>query len=243
MDETGWRENGKNGYVWEMATGGETPVVIYHRDTSRSGSVMESLLDGKSGNVLVCDFYSAYNRYTGRIQRCWAHFLRDLHDLGEENPSDESVARWIEPVKKLYREGKDFVEGPGAASEPARQAKYAELVAAARKLGLEYCRAAEHPCHALAQRIMRHIGELFVFVLIEGVPADNNLAERRLRSLVVSRKISGGSRSNKGTETHMTLASLVNTWMAREQNPFVELQTLLEKRATPQTTQLLAPGV
>ena len=29
MDETGWRENGHNGYIWELATGGDAPVRYY----------------------------------------------------------------------------------------------------------------------------------------------------------------------------------------------------------------------
>src|SRR5207248_126789 len=124
-----------------------------------------------------------------------------------------------------------------------REAKYAALVAGAQKLGLEYAQQQAHPCHALAQRIMRHLDELFVFVLLKGVPADNNLAERRLRTLVVSRKISGGSRSEAGTDTHMQLASLVNTWLARGQNPFVELLTLLQKSPSPANPQLSSAGV
>jgi transposase len=108
---------------------------------------------------------------------------------------------------------------------------------------LEYAQQQEHPCHALAQRIMRHLDELFVFVLIPGVPADNNLAERRLRTLVVSRKISGGSRSAAGTETHMQLASLVNTWLARGQNPYAELLALLQKGIAAPNPQPSPVGV
>ncbi len=243
MDETGWRENGVNGYIWELATGGPTPVVVYAHDRSRAGAVMLGLLAGKFHGVLVCDFYCGYNPYTGRIQRCWVHFLRDLHDLGKANPGDEPVGEWIKGVKKLYRAGKEFVGGGVEPGEAARAAKYGELVAAAQQLGLQYAQAQAHPCHALAQRIMRHLDELFVFVLIKGVPADNNLAERRLRTLVVSRKISGGSRSETGTDTHMQLASLVNTWLARGQNPFVELLTLLQKSSAPASSQLSSAGV
>ena len=45
------------------------------------------------------------------------------------------------------------------------------------------------------------------------------LAERSLRPLVVSRKISGGTRSEQGTGTKMTLASLFGTWRAQGLNP------------------------
>jgi transposase len=63
---------------------------------------------------------------------------------------------------------------------------------------------------------------LFQFVLVPGVPADNNLAERSLRPLVIMRKISGGSRSDEGSKTRLTLASLLGTWQARHRNPFSE---------------------
>ena len=49
----------------------------------------------------------------------------------------------------------------------------------------------------LCRRIERHIKELFVFVAEPDVPADNNPAERSLRHLVISRKVSGGTRSEQ----------------------------------------------
>ena len=89
-------------------------------------------------------------------------------------------------------------------------------------MGAQYALAQEHPCNALAKRLLRHQDELFPFVLIPGLPADNNLAERSIRPLVIMRKISGGSRSAEGTKTRLTLASLLHTWSARHLNPFVE---------------------
>ena len=63
----------------------------------------------------------------------------------------------------------------------------------------------------LCRRIERHIKELFVFVAEPDVPSDNNPAERSLRHLVISRKVSGGTRSERGTESKMTLASIFGT--------------------------------
>ncbi len=74
---------------------------------------------------------------------------------------------------------------------------------------------------------MRHQDELFQFVLVSNLPADNNLAERSLRPLVVLQKVSGGSRSEEGTKTRLTLASLFSTWAARGQNPFLMCLTAL----------------
>ena len=79
----------------------------------------------------------------------------------------------------------------------------------------------------LCRRIERFIKELFVFVADPAVPPDNNAAERSLRHLVTSRKISGGTRSDQGTNSKMTLASLFGTWRARVLNPLLAFRQLL----------------
>ena len=70
-------------------------------------------------------------------------------------------------------------------------------------------------------------GELFVFVAEPAVPSDNNAAERSLRHLVISRKVSGGTRSERGSNSKMTLASLFGTWHAQGLNPLPSCQQLL----------------
>jgi hypothetical protein len=96
---------------------------------------------------------------------------------------------------------------------------------------LEFARAKKHACQALSKRLLRHEDELFQFVLVAGLSADNNLAERSIRPLVVIRKISGGLRSPEGTKTRMALASLFETWQARGLNPFDECLRLLSQAA------------
>ncbi len=53
------------------------------------------------------------------------------------------------------------------------------------------------------------------------VPSDNNAAERSLRPLVISRKISGG------TDNKMALASLFGAWRARGLNPLIPCRQML----------------
>ena len=72
----------------------------------------------------------------------------------------------------------------------------------------------------LCQRVERFLPELFTFVAEPRASADNNAAERSLRPPVVSRKISGGTRSGQGSETKSILASLFGTWRLQERNPY-----------------------
>ena len=44
-DETGWREDGQNGYVWCLATDGAAAIRYYEFDRSRGGAVVGSVLN------------------------------------------------------------------------------------------------------------------------------------------------------------------------------------------------------
>jgi transposase len=233
-DETSWRENGHNGYIWAFATPGDESVRYYEYDPSRGQAVVKRILDGEFAGHLVSDFYCGYNDYAGKHQRCWVHLLRDLHALKEEQPQDGEVQRWAEALRACYAEAQSWLAAHPQAALAEREAFYVVLTSRTHALGLKYAKVYRHRCCALAKRLLRHEDELFQFVLIEGLSADNNLAERSIRPLVVIRKISGGSRSAEGTKTRMGLASLFETWQARKLNPFVEcLKQLSQPTASP----------
>jgi len=231
QDETGWREDGQNGYAWVTATAGPAAVRYYEYSPSRSHHVAQRLLGPNFRGVLVSDFYAAYNQIPGRHQRCWVHLLRDLHALKEAQAADPAVLQWATAVHQLYDEAGAWLAAHPAPPPAERWAEYTHLYTQACRLGVQYARVQEHPCNALAKRLLRHQDELFQFVLVPGLPADNNLAERSLRPLVIMRKISGGTRSPLGSQTRLTLASLFATWQARHRNPFLECLAALRQPA------------
>lgn len=233
VDETGWRENGQNGYVWTVSVPGEQGIRYFVYERSRGHLVVKGLAGGNFKGVLCSDFFGSYNTYAGAHQRCWTHLLRALHELKEEYPENLEVRAWAEAVRALYDEGVAVVQATSPPSAAQRLACYEGLVKRAVELGQRYALCKKHPCQALAKRLLRHQDELFQFVLYEQVSPDNNLAERSLRPLVIARKISGGTRSPAGTTTRMALASLVGTWIARGLNPFTECLTLLRQSSLP----------
>jgi hypothetical protein len=218
-DETGWRQDGANGYVWTFST----PTERYFLRRGRDKGVVDEVLGGSFSGVLGSDFYAAYNHYPGLKQRCWAHLLRDIHELQLLYPEDPDLSGWAVSVHQIYAAAKDAV------CPQVQQRQHAQLEFERRLLDL--CRPFLNDTLAvqskLCQRIERFIKELFVFVANPAVPADNNAAERSLRHLVTSRKISGGTRSGLGTSTKMALASLFGTWRARGLNPFLQCRQLL----------------
>lgn len=230
-DETGWRENGQNGYIWAFSTPGEDAVRYYEYDPSRGQPVVRRILGGQFKGHLVSDFYCGYNGYAGKHQRCWVHLLRDLHALKETHADDAEVLAWANDVRALYDDAHGWLAAHPQPTDVEREQQYVALTARAHALGLSFARAKKHACQALAKRVLRHEDELFQFILVDGLSADNNLAERSIRPLVVIRKISGGSRSPEGTKTRMALASLFETWQARGLNPFEECYRLLSHAA------------
>ena len=231
QDETGWRENGHNGYIWATLSDGPQAVRYYEYAASRGHQVPLRLLGAGFRGVLVSDFYAAYNLIPGLHQRCWVHLLRDLHELKEAQAARADVLQWAQQVRQVYDDAQRWLAAHPAATAAERRQQYDVLYQRTWRLGQQYAFAGAHPCGALAKRLLRHQEELFLFVLTPGLPADNNLAERSLRPLVIMRKISGGSRSEAGSQTRLTLASLFATWQARQLNPFSECLVALQQPA------------
>jgi len=70
-------------------------------------------------------------------------------------------------------------------------------------------------------------------VPVAGVPVDNNLTEHSIRPVVIMCRVSGGTRSDEGSKTRLTLASLRGTWQARPLNPFLACLAALQKPTKP----------
>jgi transposase len=227
-DETSWRENGQNGWFWSFST---SQISYFEHRLSRSGQIVEDVMGRSPNTTMTCDFYGAYNRHHGPHQRCWAHLLRDVHDLKAHYPEDEEVQAWVMAVHALYVEACQFRDRHREEEEWGERYKAAcrfksELLALCEPF-LEK----ETPQRVLCQRCHKFIGQLFRFVVDLRVPSTNNAAERAIRPIAVSRKISGGTRSARGSETKSILASLFGTWRLQGLNPFMACSRLL---ASPQ---------
>ena len=142
-------------------------------------------------------------------------------------PDDTGLARWAGAVQQLYVRAKACVATDGRLASRRQLALEKQLLTLCRPFSNDQAA----PQAKLCRRIERFIKELFVFVSHPDVPSENNAAEWSLRHLVISRKISGGTRSEQGTNSRMTLASLCGAWRAKGLNPLSECQDLL---ASPQ---------
>lgn len=247
-DETGSREDGRNGYIWSLST---PTIRLYHRDPSRGASVIQKLFgynpavyqsrtarqmrDAMAAHppegpvfkgLLVSDFYSGYPWYPGPHQCCLVHLDRDLDELKAAHPDDRHVGAWVDRVLGLIQQAKDYAqEHPNATffqRKRAQDAFQAEALALANPYS-----GSRLPNQTLAERIRRFIGTLFTFITHPGAPADNNAAERAIRPFVIGRKVSGGTRSKHGSDTQAVLYTLFQTWALRGQDPLHACQNML----------------
>ena len=64
--------------------------------------MVDEVLDSSFSGVLVNVIsYAAYNHYPGLKQRCWAHLLRDIHDLKGLYPED--AMGWLSGPRRFTR--------------------------------------------------------------------------------------------------------------------------------------------
>jgi hypothetical protein len=224
-DETGWRENGRNCYLWTFAT----PTQRYFTLGSRAKGMVDTVLGPDFAGVLVSDFYAAYDHYDGVQQKCWVHLLRDIHTLVRAHPTDGALAAWADAVHQVYCDA--VVEAAALTTRAADEAERRAVRWAYEERLWAVCQpfATEEmaPQARLCRRVDKYRHALFAFVREAGVPAHNNPAEQSVRHEVIGRKISGGTRSGAGTQTRTALATLFGTWRIQGRNPYLACRALL----------------
>jgi hypothetical protein len=93
-------------------------------------------------------------------------------------------------------------------------------------------RQARHPAIWKIQGIFREKADrLYHWAGDRNVPADNNLAERELRPLVIARKLSFGSQSEAGARTRETLMTVLHTLRKTSPDVADALSSVLDKLA------------
>jgi hypothetical protein len=224
-DETGWRTDGQNGYAWLFAT---PELSIFRFRQTRSASVVREVFGPKRlPGTLVVDRYAAYNAYPGRLQYCYAHLLRDLKDLSREFPDNAEIRTFVDTLAPLL-----------AAAMHARALRGSDRLfrqqAALIERQIHDCIGlpANHPAVQNFQDIFRdNPKRLFHWAHDRRVPADNNLAERDLRPLVIARKISFGSQSVAGAHTREVLMSVLHSLQKQTTDVPARLKAALDRLA------------
>ena len=107
IDETSWRINGKNVWLWAFITKCEALYIIAK---TRSHDVPLGVLGKKHNGVDVHDRFSAYKalaKKTKNIQQdCWAHILEDSKELARFYGNNGEFIHQV--LKKIHKKALEF---------------------------------------------------------------------------------------------------------------------------------------
>ncbi|WP_194848378.1 IS66 family transposase [Candidatus Neptunochlamydia vexilliferae] len=196
IDETGWSLWGEREFVWVMSTSQES---LYKIQEGRGAKYRDSLLGNTNKrSIFITDRLAIYN-FKGPHQYCLAHIRRDLKRFAQRAQLDGEWGKvMLECLDKIfllwgeYKAKKRSQRSFRHSSKRYRdEFEYGLAIAALKN-------AHSSSLRGFARSLLKRLKKLWVFVTREGVEPTNNQAERDLRAIVLWRKISYGSKSERG---------------------------------------------
>ena len=243
-DETGHRDRNARSdgtdhcYTWCMSSL-VSMATLFCVGRTRSTRELNQILGEGFGGVIHCDFYPAYRKYRRlhpgvELQLCWAHLIRELVAAGELPGGTKLDARnaalWSEAMLRKTKALFDaWHRGSVKACRRARDA-IVELCEPWRPW-------AGHGADVLRKRMRAHAVDYFRFIDTPGniksrrIQPTNNHAERMVRVVVLLRKITLGTCSEKGRRWWERLGSTAVTLRQRGRGLFDFLNASLHAAA------------
>lgn len=198
-DETGWSVRGKSAWMWIMANEKET---VYVAAEGRGKGIMEDMY-GNSKSYSMHDGYAGYTNtvpYDKQLY-CWAHILRFTYEETILSKKGSAACSLKEKLVNLYQTIRSNPQWTRKQKEQFLEKEFNEILAAPQD-----CQTIKNILHRLSAQ-----KDGLVRSLVITKDGTNNLAERELRPLAISRNISFGSDTYQGMETTAILASVIQT--------------------------------
>lgn len=215
-DETGWRVNGKNWWLWVFGT---LDTAFYTVDKSRGADVVRRILGEIFIGVLVVDGWKAYLALTCEKQSCMAHLLRKIRKLHVAFPKLRSVFKFYIKFRKILKDGERIQAQRKDIGEEAFKRRLEKLHKRLDEL-LTWINPNDI-LKNIIEKVERQRPRILIFVEHPDVPCHNNYGEYLIRIGVLKRKVSFGSKSAEGAEAYAILLSIYSTCKLRG-IPFVE---------------------
>lgn len=216
-DESGWRIDGINHNIWLFIT---QEIALYKIRKSRGSEVPAEVLKRQKNKTITCDGFSAYNKLKELvhclIQLCWFHILKNSRKHKKNYPEEATFIH--DKLKEIYALAKSY-------DHKATDKQVEDLKQEIRWLA--YPMYTHQEIKGFLNTLLERIDDLFRFTQDKKVDGDNNLAERGLRKAVIIRKISNGSKSDKGAEILEVLLSVVETARLQKQNPLLFMHKII----------------
>ena len=215
-DETGIKVQGNNFWTWVFVT---LSSVLFLIRKSRGRKPIEEALGRNYEGILTCDGWSSYPKCTNKIQRCWAHLLREAKWHAQKFKGTAELV--YSGLCKIFQKIKSVTV---KTSEKIRKEVY-DWCAKEMKILIGICSSYKE-LKKFAITLKNGSEYWFTCVLHPKIEPTNNKAERALREIVVQRKISS-LWNEKGIRIKETIMSVLTTWKLRGLNTFSMLRQTL----------------
>lgn len=220
VDETGWRMDGKNHWLWAFVN---KKLAYYRIEPSRGRKIVRDTLTDKYQGTIISDFYGVYFRLPYKKQKCLVHLLRELRTTAKHDDSRE-YRFFYKQIKRLVRDAVRLKE-----NKPTLEACVFQRKCRRIKKRLFYLignkSSNNKNISRIASRFSKFWLDMLTFLEIDCVDWNNNLAERMIRPHVIYRNRSFGNRSIAGLKTHATLTSIIQSLLLQKRNVTESLKT------------------
>ncbi len=214
-DETGWRIKGRNWWLWVFGTKKSAYFVI---DKSRGGDVVRRILGEVFLGVMVVDGWGAYLSIISEQQSCMAHLLRKIRKFYKSFPELKDIAAFYVKFRRIIKDGERLQGLRKEFGEERFYRRFARLETRLEEL-LKWPNP-DNVLQGVIDKVRRQQSRTLTFVCHPEVPCHNNFAEYLIRTGVLKRKISGGSKSKEGAKAYAILLSIHTTCKLRKM-PFL----------------------
>jgi len=222
-DETVWPCNGaRHQYGWGFFA---RFVALFLFWRTRGGIVPQIVLNGVKRGVTVHDGYTSYDKpCRDRSQQCFAHVKRRFERLLRKEPGNKEYLAFVPKFCELLSRAMKL-RGRGLSPEDfAREAREIR-----RKIEEMVDSHARDAALQNLQNVFRERrDEMFRWAESPEIPADNNLAERGVRGLVIARKTSFGGQSEDALWVREVMQSVMESLALLYDDPAEALETALD---------------
>jgi transposase len=230
-DETGWRINSVNAWLWVFSNDNVTIYAIRSGKGARGHAVPQDILGPDFDGVLVVDGFSCYSVLDYKKGQCNAHLLRRAKKERETASPREQAH--LDKLIQLIRDAIALAERREAVSA----ANYQRQTGQMEDRLIDWIQSPpENPSddlRRLADHVKNHTEEWLTFLFHPEVPPTNNHAERMLRPAVITRKVGGCNKTLLGALVHGILSSIMVTCKQRGQR-FLDIARQLWQSREPQ---------
>ena len=224
IDETPFKRGTLKTWLWTFVASAFTVFVL--RPT-RQASVLIWAIGGDYEGAIHCDRAKMYYQYD-TLQWCWAHLKRDFQKLADA--SDQQVKRL---GHDLLRETKTlFAEYGKCRDGTITHAELNEALSPVRnRVNSLLLRGFGTAAHGMCRQLYAHKDHLWTFLENAEVEPTNNAAERSLRHGVMWRKLTHGTRSERGDRFVEVLLSIIETCRQQDQSVLTYVSESLKTRS------------